>query len=375
MSQDDNEDRSPRSPDELKAVFPKSTPTPSLSQGSPSASPPNRRAGNPSKKQIGSSMGDAILLRSLGVQIGTDENTFHPEEAEVKSPKYIKEAFTNTSSFTSIHSKKRQDVWRKDNRRPSQEFNKTLSAYTSPHKPIKKSQVDVSIDISPTLPNGNQPESRYSPSQQAVTKTLSSMNYDNFSPDNRLPSISQLDKVVRSGISQGVNAPYDRRGLSSIIPSLHSTTSRSSVPPQLPPICSFPHNESSSTSEISYSPSEQNTRNTSISSVSAYNPRLPYINGHSLQPVDGVQPLTPSLSSVHSGSDSISGTDSYSPDTLPSPADSTHTSSRYIRETFLPRIHHQDDKCSRLAFTNSKGYKCTYAGCNAPSFQTQYLLK
>ena len=375
MSQQDNEDRYSRSPDELRAVFPKATPTPSLSQGSPSVSPPNRRAGNLSRRQNGPSMGDVILLKTLGVTIDANENSFHPAEPDVKYPKNHKEAFTETSSYTSISSKKWENVWRKDNRRPSQDLKKTSPTYTSLQKPINKTAVDTSVDINSTLPNGNQPRLRDSPSQSTVSKPLSSMTYNNLSADNRLPSIDQLDQIVRSGVSRGINARYDSRGNSTIVQPLHSTTSKTINPPQLPPICSFPRNASSSTSENSYSPSEQSTRNTSISSVSAYNQRPLYLNGHSSQSIDGVQSHTPSLSSVYSRSDSFSGTDSHSPDTLSSPADSTHAGSRYTRETILPLIRHQDDNYSRLPSNDNKGYKCTFAGCNASSFQTQYLLK
>ena len=375
MSQYENEDCFPYSPDELKAVFPQTTPTPSLSQGSPSVSPPDPALENRIKRPIGSSTGQAVLLRNMGVPIELTEKPLQPSDALFKFLGSDKEAVARPSHFVSFSPRRRQDIWRKDTRHSSQDPKVFSSTSIPSQKSIFTPAASTNTDTSLTLHHEEKQSSGDFLSHSAH-KTPLSMAHNKLSSDNRLPPISQLDQIVRSGISSGMNASYEGLNYSSsTVPSLQYKISKATCPPQLPSIFSFPNRESSSTPDSGFSLSEKYTKSPSFSSMSVYEPKPPHSDGHSLQAFDGIQPLTPSFGSVHSGSDSYSGTDGYSPDNLPSPAESTRTSNHFTRETNLSRIRNQNESSSRLASPSGRGFKCTSAGCILPPFQTQYLLK
>ena len=371
MSLYEHQDRCLSSPDELKAVIPQATPTPSFSLESPSVSPQEPGAGNHNGRPIELSLGTAVLLRYMGAPIEPPEDSFPLSDTVIGSIKSEKEDAEGLSRPATLSSRSREDVWRKDTRQSSKNLRVFSSASISSSKSVNRSAINANIDTNPSLAHEGVSPSEDNSLHPGASKAQSSMAHHTQSHGDRLPSFSQFETEISASHN-------NLRHTSSILPPTHCKVLAANNPSHLPPIASFSHKEPPSILEDSYSLPEQYTQKSLLPPNPVCKPRASYLNGnslHFLQPVDGLQPNTPSLSSVHSGSDSYSGTDGYSPDNLPSPAENTRLSNRFAHETNFARIRTQSDNPSHTPYQSAGSYKCTAANCNARPFQTQYLLK
>lgn len=244
--------------------------------------------------------------------------------------------------------------------------------------PISTTKADHSPATSPNLRDLAIPDSQASPDERLpALQNPTSPNRDSTagSPNQSLPSFRHLSEIAEQASQENEHrASIDHRASFSHRPSISSTgapalsptlvsrfppngNSRRSPPTQFPPLNPLSPVNSHTGADIKHSPP-------SNYSVYASSSR----RQSSLSDTAFPPPLTLSTTSTNESYGSR-GSDAYAHSPPMRPRSDSH------RMSIDGITHPNPASIQHVPPHGSTGFKCDYPGCNAPPFQTQYLLK